>query len=405
MKSYWGKAFRLGALIMMPVLCLNMGRPAVRVHATEETKKALEEAKDKLNKTKDQLSDTKDQLEDKKDDISNLHQEKSALENKLDDLNDQLSEVSNNLSDLEGQIDSKEEEISITQEELAAAINVRDEQYASMKKRVQFIYEKQGFMLLDMLTDIGSFADFLNHSNYVAALSAYDRKMLEQYKETCVNIDAKEKTLQTEKAELDECKVKVEAEQSRVSGLVGQTSGSINEYKQNISSAEEEARNIENQAREYESQVEEQNKDVKALEAKLAEEIRLSKLAAKSKWRNISEVNFAEGDRYLLANLIYCEAGAEPYEGKVAVGAVVINRVLSSVYPDTVVGVIYQSGQFSPVGSGRLALALANGSATEACYQAADAAMSGATNVGNCVYFRTPIPGLSGINIGGHVFY
>ena len=154
-----------------------------------------------------------------------------------------------------------------------------------------------------------------------------------------------------------------------------------------------------------EDQIKAQEADIKKLEAKLAEEIRLSKLAASSAWRNISEVSFADGDRYLLANLIYCEAGSEPYEGKVAVGAVVINRVLSSVYPDTVVGVIYQNKQFSPVSSGRLALALAEGKATAACYQAADEAMKGYSNVGNCVYFRTPVPGLSGINIGGHVFY
>ena len=148
-----------------------------------------------------------------------------------------------------------------------------------------------------------------------------------------------------------------------------------------------------------------QDADIKALQAKLAEEIRMSKLAAQSSWRDISEVTFADGDRYLLANLIYCEAGGEPYEGKLAVGSVVINRVLSSVYPDTVVGVIYQNKQFSPVASGRLALALAEGRATDSCYQAADQAMSGVTNVGECVYFRTPIDGLTGINIGGHVFY
>ena len=154
-----------------------------------------------------------------------------------------------------------------------------------------------------------------------------------------------------------------------------------------------------------EAQIKAQDEDIKKLEAKLAEEMRLSKLAAASAWRDISEVSFADGDRYLLANLIYCEAGAEPYEGKVAVGAVVINRVLSSVYPDTVVGVIYQNRQFSPVTSGRLAIALAEGRATAACFQAADEAMKGYSNVGNCVYFRTPIPGLSGKNIGGHVFY
>ena len=116
-------------------------------------------------------------------------------------------------------------------------------------------------------------------------------------------------------------------------------------------------------------------------------------------------MTFAEGDRYLLANLIYCEAGAEPYAGQLAVGSVVINRVLSGSYPDSVVGVIYQNKQFSPVASGRLELALAANRATQSCYQAADEAMSGVSNVGNCVYFRTPIEGLTGISIGGHIFY
>ena len=131
----------------------------------------------------------------------------------------------------------------------------------------------------------------------------------------------------------------------------------------------------------------------------------MSQLAANSAKRDISEVTFADGDRYLLANLIYCEAGGEPYDGQVAVGSVVINRVLSSQYPDSVVGVIYQNKQFSPVASGRLALALAEGRATADCYRAADEAMAGVTNVGNCVYFRTPIEGLSGTQIGGHIFY
>ncbi len=152
-------------------------------------------------------------------------------------------------------------------------------------------------------------------------------------------------------------------------------------------------------------QIAEQDKNIAALKKQLQEEIAKSRLAAKSAWRDISEVSFAEGDRYLLANLIYCEAGNQPYAGQVAVGAVVINRVLSSVYPNTVSGVIYQYKQFAPVLDGHLAIALANDSATAACYKAADEAMSGYTNVGRCVYFRTPIEGLTGMQIGGHIFY
>ena len=161
----------------------------------------------------------------------------------------------------------------------------------------------------------------------------------------------------------------------------------------------------EKKAREYEAEIKKAEENLEYLRKKLAAEIALSQAAANGKWRDISEISFAEGDRKLLANLIYCEAGGEPYAGKVAVGSVVINRVLSSKFPDTVIGVIYQSRQFSPVASGRLELALTANKATPSCYQAADEAMSGVTNVGTCVFFRTPVEGLSGINIGGHIFY
>ncbi len=380
---------RLVALLM--ALVMGVMFVPVKTLATETTKQQLENAK----KAKEE---SQNQLEDTKDDIVEMNEEKSSLQGQLNNLNSQLTEVSNNLESLEEQIDDKETEIENTLAELDAALAKEEEQYASMKKRIQFMYEKQNNILLGMCLGASSFADFLNQNNYIEQLSAYDRKMFNEYIETRQLIEAKEATLEQEREQLEEYKVKEQAEQSRVSGLVNQTSGSIKQYANDISDAESRAQALEDQIREQEA-------DIKKLEAKLAEEIRLSKLAKNSTWRNISDVTFAEGDRALLANLIYCEAGSEPYEGKVAVGAVVINRVLSSVYPDTVVGVIYQGKQFSPVSSGRLALALANDKASAACYQAADEAMKGYSNVGNCVYFRTPVPGLSGINIGGHVFY
>ncbi|MBR4671055.1 MAG: cell wall hydrolase [Butyrivibrio sp.] len=359
--------------------------------ATDATRKKLEEAKEKKAQSQNELNSTKDN-------IAEMNEEKSSLQGQLNTLNNQLTEVSNNLEAIEEQIEDKKTEIDNTLAELDAARETEENQYASMKKRVQFIYEKQNFVLVDMLLGATDFAAFLNQNHYIEELSAYDRKMFLQYIDTRELIEEKEAALEAEHQQLEEYQTQQKAEQSRVSGLVSQTSGSIKQYANDISDAESKAQALEDQ-------IKAQEQDIKNLEAKLAEEMRLSKLAAASTWRDISEVTFAEGDRYLLANLIYCEAGSEPYEGKVAVGAVVINRVLSSVYPDTVVGVIYQNKQFSPAASGRLALALANGKATAACYQAADEAMKGYSNVGNCVYFRTPIPGLSGTNIGGHVFY
>ncbi len=380
------------AIVCILTAVLLSGSVSDTVYATESTKKQLEEAKKAKQQSQSELDGTKD-------DIAEMNEEKSSLQGQLNNLNTQLSEVSSNIEQLEEQIDDKETDIENTLMELDAARAKEEEQYASMKKRIQFMYEKQDNLLIGTLFgSTGSFANFLNQKGYFEQLAAYDRRMFNEYMQTRQYIEEKEATLEEEKDQLEEYKVKEQAEQSRVSGLVNQTSGSIKQYANDISDAEAKAKALEDQIKAQEA-------DIKNLEAKLAEEMRLSKLAKSSTWRNISEVSFAEGDRALLANLIYCEAGSEPYEGKVAVGAVVINRVLSSVYPDTVVGVIYQNKQFSPVGSGRLALALANDQATSSCYQAADEAMKGYSNVGNCVYFRTPVPGLSGINIGGHVFY
>lgn len=353
---------------------------------------------EKLNQAEQEKKDTEEKLEDKQEDIDGLKQEQNTLKGELSNLNNQLSEVSTNLSDLEEDISTKELEIEVTEQALAEAMQIEEEQYAAMKKRIQFMYERRDFMLMEMLLEAGSFGDFLNFNDYIEKLSEYDKKMLDEYQATIVTIEEEEARLREEKAELENLKAQAEAEKSRVAGLVSTTSNNIAAYSNQISDAEAEALA-------YEQQIKEQEENIEYLKKKLAEEIAMSQLAANSARRNISEVTFADGDRYLLANLIYCEAGGEPYEGQVAVGAVVINRVLSSVYPDTVVGVIYQNKQFSPVASGRLALALAEGRATESCYRAADEAMAGVTNVGNCVYFRTPIEGLTGIRIGGHIFY
>ncbi len=107
-------------------------------------------------------------------------------------------------------------------------------------------------------------------------------------------------------------------------------------------------------------------------------------------------------DTSLLAALIYCEAGNQSYEGMVAVGAVVMNRVYSSSFPNTISDVIYQSGQFTPASSGSLSSALANG-VPSTCYEAASAAIGGENPVGGALYFNTGSG--QGTKIGDHQFY
>ena len=373
---------------------LLCARP-MNAYADNDKIAALE---DQINKKKEEQEQTRNEIDERKDELEELGETTEGLKGQLNSLNVSLTEVSNNLAMLESEIEIKNLEIDKALEELSEARQTEDQQYEAMKKRVKFMYEKRDFMIFEMLFGAESLADFLNHAEYIEKLSAYDRKKLDEFEAARQEVELAKAKLEEEREALEELRVSVEEEQERYSGLVNQTSGKISTYQQEMSQTEAEML-------EYERKLQEQKNDIAKLQEELAEERRLSQLAAQSAWRDISEITFAEGDRYLLANLIYCEAGNQPYEGQVAVGAVVMNRVMSSVFPDTVVGVIYQIRQFSPVASGRLALALSENHATNACYQAADAAMSGTTTVGNCLFFRTPIEGLTGTQIGGHIFY
>jgi len=106
----------------------------------------------------------------------------------------------------------------------------------------------------------------------------------------------------------------------------------------------------------------------------------------------------------LLAALIQCEAGNQPYDGRVAVGAVVMNRVKSGAYPNTIYGVIYASGQFTPALNGIVDKVYDSGKIYDMNYQAAQAALNGETTVGSALHFRR-INGREGIIIGEHVFW
>ncbi len=378
----------------------------IPVYATQQTEEALKKAKQEAQQTRqavEQGQETVDQLGDEQD----------ALTSTLNSLNSQLSVLSSNLAQLSSQISSKEQEISDKQKEidqaqsdLEDAVATQEQQYANMKKRIQFLYERGNSYYLEILLKSGSYGELLNRSAYIQQLNEYDQKTLERYKQTSAEVKEKKEELEQEQEELQAQMDELEqlhddasSQASQVNSLVTQTAGSLNATNAQLNSAQDAVDLLQDQ-------LDAQNATVSALEKQLEEERRLQAASDASAWRSLDSITFEEGDRTLLANLIYCEAGGEPYAGQVAVGAVVINRLMSGAFPNSMSGVIYQSNQFSPAMSGRLAVALASDEATASCYQAADAAMSGQTNVGNCLFFRTPIPQVTPkYRIGGHIFY
>lgn len=106
---------------------------------------------------------------------------------------------------------------------------------------------------------------------------------------------------------------------------------------------------------------------------------------------NFKDISYAKtsntSDIQLMARAINGEARGEPYEGQVAVGAVILNRVKSSQFPNTIAGVIYQSGAFTAVADGQINVPIAENSTV---YKAAQDALNGWDPTGGCIYYFNP---------------
>lgn len=394
-------AYGVASAVLAVSISANM---PLRAEAST-TKQQIEEAEKQKQKMEEEKQKAEQQQGNKEKEIGNLQFQEGNLKNQIENFNSQLETENANLQAIQSDISDKNDEINVTKTELEAAVATQEYQYEVMCKRAQAIYEQPDNMYLELILSANSFSTFLNLADYIFMLSQYDTKVMDDYKLYTASVEAKKAELDGELLDLEELEELNLAEQERITALIDTTNQYVEQYQAQIANANVELAEIEKQIAQKEAEIAAQEADIEALKKKYEEELRLSQIAQQAAWRDISEITFQENDRYLLANLIYCEAGGEPYEGQLAVGAVVINRVLSSKYPGNVYDVIYQPYQFSPAGSGRLALALAQNKATASCYQAADQAMAGNTNVGTCLYFRTPIPGLTGTQIGNHIFY
>lgn len=354
---------------------------------------------DSIDDANEQIEDLREQKEDAQNAVDDISDKKQGLESDLSGLNGQLADIVEAMNELEQQIADKEAEIGTAQEELAAAEERSQDQYEDMKLRIQFMYENSDRSIWEMLLTSESISDFLNRTEYISDINEYDRNKLAEYRELQEEIAQREEDLQADMTELLAMQDDMKEKQASVNSLIDSTKSSLAQTNQELSDAQSNVADLEaqlNKMIEYEQQLEIQ----KAKE----DAARLAAIQAQEQ-ENTSDVVYvpADSDAYLLGAIIQCEAEGESYEGKLAVGSVILNRVKSSYFPNTISGVIYQSGQFSPVASGRLAYRLEAG-VNSTCLQAAQEVLNGNITL-NCLYFRTNNGIIQGTVIGNHVFY
>ncbi len=336
-------------------------------------------------------------LEKTEGDLETLNSESDDVKTYLIQVDQKLQEANRKLQEYDELVEEKERSIEDAGKQIEQTRQEQIKRKQNMKGRIKYMYEQGSESYLDILLNSRSFSDFLNKAAYFESINQYDRKMLEEYTRTETKVQEQETELIAQKETLvvlqEECRQKT----AEVYQEVIAASSSLSQYTEEI--AQKEA-----QALAYEKEIEEKENDIVSLQEQYKKELALSMESAAMGSRDLSDIVFAAGDLDLMAAIIECEAGGESYTGKVAVGAVVLNRVRSPKFPNTVLEVLMSPRQFSPVGSGRFSMVLARG-ANASCYQAAQDAMAGASPVGNCLFFRTPIPGLTGQQIGGHIFY
>lgn len=369
--------------------------------------------------------------------LDEANKEKSALGKKLDELNRDLEEVQQTLSDIEKRIEKKNAQIEKTRQELSDMEKKRQSQYESMKVRIRFMYEHSDSSMLDSFLGAQSMSDFLNRVEYFAQVVSYDREQLTEYQTLLTALAEKKALREEQKQELVALQGEQQEQFDKLSALIADTRQDLKaagaaaadaadaleavDDKLQEQLAYEEALEAQ-KAAEDQARMEEIKRQEEELRQKQEEERRRQEEAAKKKEEEKNkpqkpdepssepepdepqpEQPATAEDLELLAAIIQCEADGEPYEGKLAVGSVVMNRVHSSSFPNTVMGVIYQPGQFSPVASGRFAARLAAGS-NSVCRQAAQEVLNGNITV-PYLYFRRNNGTIDGYVIGNHVFY
>lgn len=264
MKIYMRKKIkRIAGVTLCLALVLAGAAPGPSVQAV--TSESIREKEREIEKAKEEVSGLKSSLTDVEKLKKELEQSKSDLTAFVQQLDGQLADIQENIAQYNTMITEKEEEIEETARDLDEAQARQELQYAAMKKRIQFMYERSDSFYMETLFGSNSIAGIVNRADYIEALSRYDRDKLNEYVETRKYVELCKEELEVEKELLDEAREAVKQEEANVNSLIGEKEAQIVSVSGDIS-------NKEAAIKEYEAMIAQENAEIAALEKAVAEE-------------------------------------------------------------------------------------------------------------------------------------
>ncbi|MCC2256004.1 cell wall hydrolase [Ruminococcus sp. CLA-AA-H200] len=331
------------------------------------------------------------------DNIDSLEGQSSALQSELEGINQEILTLTNEISTAQMQIEILDAEIARTSDALAEAEANESKQYEDMKSRIKYMYEHGNATLLEMLFSAENMTDFLNKADFIENLSEYDRNALDNLKAVHQQIEDEQSTLQTQQESLASLKAELESSQAELQAKAAETSTDLADVQARLEQARaDEAARLAAEAE-------------RAAQEAAAEAGNGSTNTDSSYDDSVIQgggIDASTDDVTLLAAIIQCEA-IQDYDALLAVATVIMNRVASPLFPNSISGVVYANGQFEPVWTGRLDSVLSAGP-TSLSLQVAQDAINGArlAAVADCYYFLyAGGSNRDGVIIGGNVFF
>ena len=334
----------------------------------------------------------------------------STLQNQLSAINQDMLAISNEISTTEMQIEITNGEILRTEESIMQARLAEEEQYEKMSVRIKYIYETGNVSMLEMLFSSKNLADFLNAADFIQIFNSCDQEMLEELRQAREALVMQQETLTSQKESLQELQDSLSQKYNELFDKARATSTDLFTYNMQLEQirAQEAAAiiNASNQTGTYSPGGNGDNDGNSGNGGGNSGNSGNPGNSGGNSGNSGGQSPATSSDLDLFAAILECEA-YQNYDCLLAVATVIMNRVSSPLFDNTIRGVIYAPNQFEPVWTGRLNAVLSRGPSALS-YQVARDALNGArhSDVADCYFFLyAGATNRQGVNIGNNIFF